>query len=459
MQCLTDPIFWLGVVESIFKNPHSTLLYCYFRHSLKSDQPVFQFIPAWQIENLWTHLSSRLWSLPKMNLSLLVIWALLKLPIICNGWCGSMNEGSKQPSDWDDSRHAPSWWFYLHCGIEVTGSPGIICIVCHQVLRHQSQHGTSSMGKHLLAKAYIAKWNELTAKEVTELTSLMVDETPWAIFKRQGSRGITTVSLHRKIRFDIQFDPYWLKWLTKRSQLADKCFETSEFHQYMWNRYLMLAFVSAHSPWNAISNLELLPSYMASVIDDLVLLSAATLSNIYRREYALTVNAIQNQLPSWNKVTLGLNRWTSTNKLAIMSGILYYTGRNWALGEVWIGCNEVERLFFCRFESYIWLIGQGPKSWSKASYTIEECTGLFRAPRQPFARYYDRNCFLKSLADTRAALNTWDVCNHVTCIEEPHTVQRARHRAGFRCIHGQSRCKRPHQVFGNQWAQSAMWRG
>jgi len=90
----------------------------------------------------------------------------------------------------------------------VTGSTGIICIVCHQVLRHQSEHGTSSMGKHLLAKAHIAKLNELTESEVTELTSTMVDETALAILKRQGSQGIRILSLQRKFRFNIQFNPY-----------------------------------------------------------------------------------------------------------------------------------------------------------------------------------------------------------------------------------------------------------
>jgi hypothetical protein len=96
----------------------------------------------------------------------------------------------------------------LYCGIEETGSTGIICIVCHQVLHHPSEHGTSSMGKHLLAKAHIAKLNELTESEVTKLTSLSVDKTALAILKRQGSRGITIVSLQRKIIFDIQFNPY-----------------------------------------------------------------------------------------------------------------------------------------------------------------------------------------------------------------------------------------------------------
>jgi len=132
----------------------------------------------------------------------------LTLQIIFDAWWASMNVGSKRPIAWNNSRHAPSWRFYLHCGIEETGSPGIICILCHQVLRPPSEHRTSSMGKHLLAKAYIAKLSKLTESEVTELMSLTVDVTALAILKRQGSRVITTVSVPRKMIFDIQFNPY-----------------------------------------------------------------------------------------------------------------------------------------------------------------------------------------------------------------------------------------------------------
>jgi len=64
------------------------------------------------------------------------------------------------------------------------------------------------MGKHMLAKPHIAKLNELTESEVTELTSTTVDETALAILKRQGSPGSTIVSLQRKTIFDIQIDPY-----------------------------------------------------------------------------------------------------------------------------------------------------------------------------------------------------------------------------------------------------------
>jgi len=64
------------------------------------------------------------------------------------------------------------------------------------------------MVKHLLAKAHIAMFNELTESEVSELSSSTVDETALAIVKRQGSPGITIVSSQRKIILDIQVDPY-----------------------------------------------------------------------------------------------------------------------------------------------------------------------------------------------------------------------------------------------------------
>ena len=124
--------------------------------------------------------------------------------IIFDALLASMTVGSKRPVSWNNSRHALSWRFYLHCGVEETGSTGIICIVCHQVLRHPSTHGTSSMGKHLLANAHIAKLNELPVSEVTELTSSTVTETALAILKREGSRGILIVSSQRKIKQTIQ---------------------------------------------------------------------------------------------------------------------------------------------------------------------------------------------------------------------------------------------------------------
>ena len=129
----------------------------------------------------------------------------LTLQIIFDAWWASMNVGSKCPIAWKNFRHAPSWWFYLQCRIEETGSPSIICIVCHQVLRHPSQLGTSLMGKHWLAKEHIAKFNKLTESEVTELTSSMVDAAALSILRRQGSHGITIVSSQEKSIGDIDF--------------------------------------------------------------------------------------------------------------------------------------------------------------------------------------------------------------------------------------------------------------
>jgi hypothetical protein len=128
--------------------------------------------------------------------------------------------------------------------------------------------------------------------------------------------------LQWKIIFVTQFIPYWSKWRTKHSKLAAKDFETSEFDQDMWNRYLMLGVVSAHIARNVISNLELRRSYKASR-DDQVLPSTTTHNNICRSEYPLTVDAIKKQLPIQNEISLALDGWTSTNKLTIMSVIAY----------------------------------------------------------------------------------------------------------------------------------------
>jgi len=59
------------------------------------------------------------------------------------------------------------------------------------------------MGKHLLAKLHITNLNELTELEVTRLTSSTVDQTSLAILNRQGSLGISIVSLQRTFIFDI----------------------------------------------------------------------------------------------------------------------------------------------------------------------------------------------------------------------------------------------------------------
>jgi len=168
-----------------------------------------------------------------------------------------MNVGSKRLIAWNDSRHASWWRFSMHCGMEGTGSPEIIFIFCYQVVCHPSEHGTSSMGKRLLLKPHNAKLHKLTESEVSELTISMVDEMALAIMKMQGSRRIPIVCVQRNFQFHILLNQYWLKWLTQRLKPAAKHFETSEFHQEIWNHYLMVRFVPAHIPRIAISNLEL----------------------------------------------------------------------------------------------------------------------------------------------------------------------------------------------------------
>jgi len=95
----------------------------------------------------------------------------LTLHIIFHAWCFCMNLCLKCGMDWNDSRHVSLLQFYLHCGIVEIGSPGIIRIVCPEVLGHLSEHGPSSIGNLVLGNAHTAKLNRLTALEVTKLTS------------------------------------------------------------------------------------------------------------------------------------------------------------------------------------------------------------------------------------------------------------------------------------------------
>jgi len=112
----------------------------------------------------------------------------------------------------------------------------------------------------------------------------------------------------------------------------------------------MLGFVSAHIPWNAISNLELQQSYKPSR-SDLVLPFATTRSNICPREYPPSADALQMQLASRNNESLALDGWTSTGRIAITSVIAYYMDQNRSLHEVQLAFDEIDRLFSSAFES------------------------------------------------------------------------------------------------------------
>jgi len=224
----------------------------------------------------------------------------LTLYILFAALWSSINVHSKHPIAWNNSRHESSWRSYLHCAIEQTSSPRIICIVFHQVFCHPSEHGTSSMGKYLLVKVHIIKFNISSQSDDTQLTSSTVNKTAFSILQRQGNRGIPIVSSQRKFIFDIQVNAYWLQWQAKHSKLVAKYFETSEFQQDTWDPHLILGFVLAHTPPKTVTNVELWQSYKF-LKSDLVLPFPMTHRNICRKKFTLTVDAIIKQLLLWKK--------------------------------------------------------------------------------------------------------------------------------------------------------------
>ena len=116
------------------------------------------------------------------------------LQIAFDEWWSSMEVQTKHAIVWKNSRHASSWRFFRHCAIAENGCPGVICIVCHTVLTHPSENGTSTMGKHLLTKSHKAKLSELTVKEVDFLTGSAGDEQVLAALKKKGSQGVMVAS-------------------------------------------------------------------------------------------------------------------------------------------------------------------------------------------------------------------------------------------------------------------------
>jgi len=114
----------------------------------------------------------------------------------------------------------------------------------------------------------------------------------------------------------FRFYVYQLNWETKCSKLAAMNFATAKYQQDTWNHYLMLGFVSAYIPWNPQSNLEWWWGYDA-LWRKQVLPTVSIPSCICWREYTMTADGIKKQLRLKIKVSYAVNRWTSTNTLAI----------------------------------------------------------------------------------------------------------------------------------------------
>ena len=112
------------------------------------------------------------------------------------------------------------------------------------------------------------------------------------------------------------------------------------FDQESWNRYLLLGLLSALIPLNAILNPEFRRVF-SILRSDVQIPCVSTLINLLAREYQMTIVAIKNQIPRGQKVSIALDGWTSQNRLAITSAILYYISNNWTLEEVQIAFEEV----------------------------------------------------------------------------------------------------------------------
>ena len=115
------------------------------------------------------------------------------------------------------------------------------------------------------------------------------------------------------------------------------------FDQQSWNRYLLLGLLSALIPLNAISNREFRRVFF-SLRHDLKLPSVSMLSRLLESEYDKTIEAIKHQIPLGQRVSIALDGWTSQNRLAITSVIMYYISRNWKLEEVQLAFEEVRYL-------------------------------------------------------------------------------------------------------------------
>ena len=79
-----------------------------------------------------------------------------------------------------------------------------------------------------------------------------------------------------------------------------------------------------------------------SLRQDVKLPSVSTLSQILESEYNRTLEAIKIQIPHGQKVSIALDGWTSKNRLAITSVIMYYISKNWKLEEVQLAFEEVK---------------------------------------------------------------------------------------------------------------------
>jgi hypothetical protein len=122
--------------------------------------------------------------------------------------------------------------------------------------------------------------------------------------------------------------------------LKDIDLEISSFNQQSWDRYLLIGLLSALIPLNVGSNREFRRVFKA-LRNDVKIPSVSKLTCLLRNEYGKTLEAIKGQIPRGQRVSIALDGWTSQNRLAITSVIMYYISRNWTLEEVQLAFEEV----------------------------------------------------------------------------------------------------------------------
>ena len=101
---------------------------------------------------------------------------------------------------WSGFQHAAAWRFYKYCTKTDNGCPCVICIVCHTVLVHPSENGTSTMVKHLQSKIHKAELNKLTESDVSLLAGTAGDKQALAVLKKKGSQGVMVASSSHQIQ-------------------------------------------------------------------------------------------------------------------------------------------------------------------------------------------------------------------------------------------------------------------
>jgi hypothetical protein len=83
----------------------------------------------------------------------------LDLYILFNTPWASITVGLMSSNVWNISWHPDLSRFYLHCGMEETGRPGIIYVIGYWVFCHLSEYEIGSIVKQIPAIVCIAFWN------------------------------------------------------------------------------------------------------------------------------------------------------------------------------------------------------------------------------------------------------------------------------------------------------------